>query len=106
MEKESKVERAWDRALTALGKHSEEIKRISRVGKLKIENTRLQKERDAVYCSLGVQTYRLLKESRFDPAELQELISKVDDVNELIENKKKEIDSIASQSQITRTKSS
>ncbi|MFH1018725.1 MAG: hypothetical protein V1798_11185 [Pseudomonadota bacterium] len=60
-------------------------RRMSTVGKMKIDTTRLQRTRMSVYQELGKKTYLLLKEGMFNPSELDDLVTQIGDLNRRIE---------------------
>jgi cob(I)alamin adenosyltransferase len=73
-----------DRALSAIERGREELTKISRVGRLKLDLAQLQRDRRAVYRKLGEDTYKLLKEDRFAAADVESLLVRLDQANDQI----------------------
>ena len=76
-----KLENIWDRAKSQARGAVEWSRRISLVGKMKLDISKLQRARMNLYQDLGKRVHVLLKEGRFNPLELQELVDRVDQLN-------------------------
>jgi hypothetical protein len=81
------LERARSRAKEAL----DWSRRVSTVGRLKLDTTRLQRLRTTLYGELGQKTYLLLKEGTFNPSELDDLCTQIDDLNRRIEDQQRQM---------------
>src|SRR6266850_8375209 len=91
----AKMEKVWSKALVALERGREELTKISKVGKLKFDLTRFQRDRLGLYRQLGEETYKLLKEGRFDVAEVERIIVRIDRISEQIESQQSNIKTTA-----------
>ncbi len=86
-----KSDRIWDRAIEALERGKEELTKISRVGRMKLDLTRLQRERAELYRKLGEETHKLFKEDRFHRQEIERLLVRIDQVTEQIHQQEQEM---------------
>ncbi len=85
-DKPDKVERWLDKARARAKDALDWGRRVSTVGKIKLDTTRLQRHRMRAYQELGKKTYLLLKEGTFNPSELDNLVTQIDDLNRRIED--------------------
>jgi hypothetical protein len=88
--RDEKMDKVWSRAKTQALEALDWSKRISQVGKLKLDTTRMQRNRTALFQELGQKTFELLKEGRFDPTTLGQLVAQIDNltvsINELLKS--------------------
>src|ERR1043166_3861022 len=87
-----RVETLWERTKSAALEALTWSRKISFVGKLKIDHAKLLRDRALATQELGERVYILLKEGRFQPLELQELTQKIEEIDHQLEKLKFEID--------------
>ena len=84
--------RIWDQAKTHARDALDWGRRVSHVGKLKLDLARIHRDRQALYQELGRKTYELLKDDQFDPSILGDLCAKIDQINERIVDQQQQVE--------------
>jgi hypothetical protein len=79
-----RTKKAWDQIKTRAREAWTWGQKVSRVGKLKLDLAKMQRDRTALYQELGRKTYELAKGDRFDPSQLQDLTTRIDEIAERI----------------------
>lgn len=77
----NQVERLWDMTRDAFEKGGREVMRLSRIGRVKLETTQLQRERQRLFAELGERSYRLLVEGSLTHGELAPLAKSIEALN-------------------------
>ena len=81
-----KVERALQRAREAMERGRTEILKISKVGKMKFNTSKMQRDRAALFHRLGEKVFAMLKEGPFNPSEVQDYVVRIEQLTEKIES--------------------
>ena len=87
-----RVESLWERTKSAAMEALVWSRKISLIGKLKMEHAKLLRDRAESLQEMGERVYTLLKEGRFQPLELQELTEKIDQIDHQLDKLRYEID--------------
>ncbi|HLG19017.1 MAG TPA: hypothetical protein VI895_04270 [Bdellovibrionota bacterium] len=95
---DSRRDKAWSKAREALERGREGLLKVSRVGKIKFNTARMQRDRVTLYRTLGEETYRLCKSGRLVSPEIDGLIHEIDRLSERIDAQKIEMQEKARQS--------
>ncbi len=81
---ENTASRIWSQAKTHAREALDWGRKLSQVGKLKLDLARIQRDRQALYQELGRKTHELLKLDQFEPSMVGDLCTKIDNVSERI----------------------
>jgi hypothetical protein len=79
-----KEEKLWDRIRTFLERFREQAISVLTLGKLKLDATNFQRQRGQLFRKLGEEAYKLLKEEKFRKEEVQNLLERIDRINQSI----------------------
>jgi hypothetical protein len=99
---EPEAGRVWERTKAKAREALEWGRKVSHVGKLKLDATRLMRERARAYEELGRRTHDLLRKGQFDPSALSDLVHRIDELTEEVGRVDREIEEAARKTQTDR----
>jgi hypothetical protein len=83
------MENLWDLTKGALQKSGEEFKKVSKIGKLKLDSSALQRERYRMVTELGELVIGLVRDKRIRSEVVKEQVGKIDELAEKINEQEK-----------------
>ena len=78
------IENLWGLTKGALQKSGEEFKKVSRIGKLKLDSSALQRERHRMITELGELVMQLVRDKRIRNEEVKNNVGNIDKIGEQI----------------------
>lgn len=100
----NQLEGVWDKTLTTLNKGKDEIVRLSKMGKIKLDTQMMERDKNYLFQKLGEETYKGLKTDKLNTDNLKKYVLKIENLNKKIKTQDGRLDGLAKKAKTRKRK--
>jgi hypothetical protein len=80
-ELKSQLETIWNKTLVTLNKGKEEVIRLSKMGKIKLDMQMMERDKNSIFQKMGEETYKGLKTGTLNKNAFKKYVEKIEKID-------------------------